>query len=106
MSETTGERGRLSSEGEPIEGGNVAELQDVSFHEARHRAETARSLAFLLAWVMAISVGVHYAATALLEAWGKSAAVESLAKIFNVWLPVISSLVSAAGTYYFTRERS
>jgi len=72
MSEATEERERRSSEGDPIEGGNVAELQDVSFHEARHRAETARGLAFLLAWVMAMSVGVHYATTAFFEAWGKS----------------------------------
>jgi hypothetical protein len=55
---------------------------------------------------LAISLGLHYATIAILEIWGKAAAVESLAKIFNMWLPVISALVSAAGTYYFTRERS
>ena len=80
MSEATEERERRASEGDPIEGGNVTELQDVSFHEARHRAETARGLAFLLAWVLAISVGVHYTAAAFLEAWGRVARLKALRK--------------------------
>jgi hypothetical protein len=54
---------------------------------------------------MAITVGVHYIATGVLTSLGKGEATESLAKIFNMWLPVISALVSAAGTYYFTREK-
>jgi len=40
-----------------------------------------------------------------LELEGRSAAVQSLSQIFNVWLPVIASLVSAAVTYYFTKEK-
>jgi len=106
MNETTEDRENRQPEGEPIEGGYVSELEDLPFHEARHRAETARRLALLLVWIMAISVGFHYVATAVLETWGNDDVAESLAKIFNMWLPVISGLVSAAGTYYFTRERS
>ena len=30
---------------QPIEAGEVGEIKDLPFHEARHRAETARSLA-------------------------------------------------------------
>ena len=105
MSEASEDTRGQQPEGEPIEGGYVGEFEDVPFHEARHRAETARRLALLLVWIMAVSVGLHYVATLALEAWGKAAAVESLSKIFNMWLPVISALVSAAGTYYFTRER-
>jgi|SRR5882724_8210750 hypothetical protein len=106
MSEASANEGNQPPDGEPIEGGYIRPFDDVPFHEARHRAETARRLAFLLVWVLAVSVGLHYAATATLEIWGKATAVESLAKIFNMWLPVISALASAAGTYYFTRERS
>lgn len=96
----------MQSESEqPIEGGYVGELTELEFHEAKHRAETARRLAFLLVWIMAITVGVHYIATGVLTSLGKGEATEGLAKIFNMWLPVISALVSAAGTYYFTREK-
>ena len=100
------EKARQDLETEPIDAGYVGALEDVPFHEARHRAETAKQLAFLLVWVMAISVGLHYIATAVLAVVGKAEVVDNLAKIFNIWLPVISSLVSAAGTYYFTRGRS
>lgn len=106
MSEEGEDRVRRELGEEAIEAGYVGELEDLPFHEARHRAETARRLAFLLVWIMAISVGLHYIATAVLAVWGKADTAESLAKIFNIWLPVISSLVSAAGTYYFTREKA
>jgi hypothetical protein len=91
---------------EPLEGGFIGQIEDLEFHEPKHRAETARRLAYLLVWILGVSVSIHYIATILLVLLGKSDATESLAKIFNVWLPVISSLVSAATTYYFTREKS
>lgn len=90
---------------EPIEGGYVGELRELEFHETKHRADTARRLAYLLVLILALSIGLHYVATIVLILFGKADATENLSKIFNVWLPVISSLVSAAATYYFTRER-
>jgi hypothetical protein len=71
MSEATEEKGKQEVEGETIEAGYVGELEDLPFHEARHRAETARRLAFLLVWILAISVGLHYIATATLGSMGK-----------------------------------
>jgi hypothetical protein len=62
-----GRHGSRIASDQPIEAGEVGELKDLPFHEARHRAETARSLA--------------------------------------MWLPVISSLLSAAAIYYFTRDK-
>jgi hypothetical protein len=89
---------------EPIEGGYVAPFEELAFDEGQHRAETARKMAFLLVWIMAISVGIHFLTTAALAAAANKEAVESLATIFSMWLPVISGLVSSAATYYFTKE--
>jgi hypothetical protein len=90
----------------PIEAGEVGELRDLAFEEKRHRAETARSLANLLVWILGCSVALHYVMTVVLVIAGKDEASKTLATIFNAWLPAISSLVSAAATYYFTREKS
>jgi hypothetical protein len=90
---------------QPIEGGEIGELKELSFHEEKHRAETARSLATWLVWILGVSVALHYLLTAILALAGKEEAIKNLSAIFNAWLPAISSLVSAAATYYFTREK-
>lgn len=92
-------------EEKPIEAGEVGELRDITFEEKKHRAETARSLAQLLVWILGGSVALHYVMTVVLVIAGKEEASKTLATIFNAWLPAISSLVSAAATYYFTREK-
>jgi hypothetical protein len=92
-------------EEKPIEAGEVGELRDLAFQETKHRAETARSLALWLVWILAGSVALHYVLTVVLLIWGKEEATKGLNSIFNAWLPAISSLVSAAATYYFTREK-
>lgn len=94
-----------AGEDQPIEAGEVRELRELAFHEAKHRAETARSLAFWLVIILGVSVGVHYVGTVALVLGGKEEATKNLNSIFNAWLPAISSLVSAAATYYFTREK-
>ncbi len=45
---------------QPIEAGEVGELKDLSFHEAQHQAETARSLAMWLVVLLVAGLGVHY----------------------------------------------
>ena len=90
---------------QPIEGGEVGELRELRFHEAKHRAETARSLAKYLVFILGGSVALHYLLTAALAFAGKEEATKNLNSIFNAWLPAISSLVSAAATYYFTKEK-
>lgn len=90
---------------QPIEGGEIGELKELSFHEAKHRAETARSLAKWLVAILGGSVALHYVLTTILAVAGKEEAIKNLSSIFNAWLPAISSLVSAAATYYFTREK-
>lgn len=95
-----------SNDSDLIDGGTIEALDELSFEEQKHRAETSRKMAFLLVWIMAISVGLHFVTTAVFSACGNSEAIEGLAKIFNMWLPVISGLVSSAATYYFTKENS
>ena len=92
-------------EDQPIEAGEVGELRDLAFHEARHRAETAKSLATLLVIILGASIALQYVLTVILAFGGKEEAIKSLNTIFNAWLPAISSLVSAAATYYFTRDK-
>ncbi len=87
-----------------LEGGFVSPLQDY-FVEEKHRADTARRLAYGLVCILGGSVFVHYGTVLALVVKGKGDAVESLSRIFNVWLPVIASLVSSTVTYYFTREK-
>jgi hypothetical protein len=89
---------------EVLEGGFVPALQDY-FVEQKHRADTARRLAYALVCLLGGTVFIHYVGVLILVLNGRGDAVESLSRIFNVWLPVISSLVGAAVTYYFTREK-
>lgn len=66
-----------------IEGGDVQEElgQEPSFHERRHRAVTARRLAFLFAWMLAVSAAVHYGVTAFFLYKDRRDAAETLAGI-------------------------
>ena len=89
---------------EAIEGGDIDELEEVSW-ETWHRAETAKSLALWLVAVLGGGLLLHYIFVLFLAFGGKEAALETLGSAFNAWLPVISSLLSAAATYYFTKER-
>lgn len=92
-----------------IEGGSIPYFEwnpsNVEFHEAEHRAHTARRLAYWLVIILGVSIVAHYFSTMILELNGKHEAAESLAKIFNSWLPVLSGLVGGATTYYFTRDK-
>jgi hypothetical protein len=37
--------------------------------------------------------------------WGSPEIADKLSRIFSMWLPVISGLVGASATYYFTKEK-
>lgn len=91
---------------EEIEAGAVEEIKDVSFRPEEHRAQTSRWLAFVILGLLAVSVAAHYTVVALLLMNGQADAAAALGRIFEVWLPIISGLTSAAVTYYFTKDRS
>ena len=68
-----------------------------------HRDKTARYIAHYLVLGFAFLIAVQYYLVAhFAPAENKLASVE---KLFNAVLPVVSGLVGAAATYYFTRER-
>src|SRR6266478_3916337 len=88
---------RITSD-EVLEGGFISPLQDY-FVEEKHRADTARRLAYALVCILGGTVLIHYVTVLILIFKGKGDAIDSLSRIFNVWLPVIASLVSGAVTY-------
>ena len=91
-------------EGEIVEGGKVEQLDEYHVDE-KHRADTARYLAYGLVAILALSIVFQYTATLILVSLGKTDALASIDKLFNILLPVLSSLVSAAITYYFTKDK-
>lgn len=88
-----------------IEGGFVDALEEPPFNEPKHRAVTAQRLAMLFAWILAGSLVVHYACFMVLALTAQKDSLEPLGRIFNVWLPALTGIVSAAATYYFSKER-
>ena len=66
---------------QPIEAGEVGEIKDLPFHEAQHRAETARSLATWLVVLLGASLAVHYLLICILAFGGKEEATKSLSSI-------------------------
>ncbi len=89
-----------------IEGGSVEEITELSFEESRHRAVTARRLAYVLVAILGGTIVIQYSLTAVLVIIGKDAGVSALDRLFNALLPVLSGLVGGAVTYYFTKEIS
>lgn len=95
-----------NDESQPIEGGLVTKAdENLSFHKEKHQADTARKLAYWLVAVLGASIAIHYGTVLVLELNGYHSAVESLEKIYNSWLPVVSGLVGGAATYYFTKSK-
>ena len=91
--------------GEIVSPGNHGNVTPIQFGpEARHRADTARFLAYALVGVLGASFLLHYTAMHIAAYYGNEGVAEKMSTLFGAWLPVISSLVSAAVTYYFTRE--
>jgi hypothetical protein len=91
---------------ETIEGGDVQQVVDLQIEERRHRAATARVLAYSLLGLLGATIAVQYGFTLWLILSGKNSDVAALDKLFNALLPILSGLVGGAVTYYFTKERS
>lgn len=66
---------------QPIEAGEVGEIKDLPFHDAQHRAETARSLATWLVVLLGAGLAVHYLLICILAFGGKEEATKSLSSI-------------------------
>lgn len=106
VSNTSEPKSPTEAEEPTIEAGLVSEAnKPLPFHKEKHQAETSQKLAFSLVVVLAVTIGIHYLTTIILELNGHHNAVESIEKIFNSWLPVIAGFVGAAVTYYFTKDK-
>jgi hypothetical protein len=96
----------MADQEDVLEGGAVQQQAEDHYPVAeRHRAETARYLAYALVGILALTVLLQYGLTVLLVWNGKADGIASLDKLFNNLLPVLSGLVGGAVTYYFTKDR-
>ena len=90
-----------------IEGGEISgEFNAYDNPIERHKATTARRIAYLLIGILGGSFVIHHVLVTVLAFNNKTAAMEVLERSFNTWLPVISGLTGAAVAYFFTRERN
>lgn len=80
--------------GPVIEGGQIGTFEDLPYDPVRHRDDTARSLAYVLVAVLSFTVFAHYGTNIWLRVTGHEQVAEGISKIFDVWLPIISSLAS------------
>ena len=72
----------------------------------KHTIEVARrSIAGWLIWVFVAVVAGQYALVTWFTFADNADGLIQIEKVFNAVLPVVSGLVGAAATYYFTRER-
>lgn len=91
--------------GETIDGGHVGELEQVPFEAEKHRAETARRIAFFLVTALVGSWLFHYSVSTVLLWNGHADVAKTLSDDFKTWLPVISGLAGGAVTFYFAKEK-
>jgi nitrate reductase NapE component len=97
----------VDDEEEMIEGGEITGVNDTGYKVdplKKHRAATARVLAYGLVAILALSVMAHYGIIVWLLVDEKTDAIDKLNGIYTTWLPVISGLAASAVTYFFTRE--
>lgn len=88
------------------DGGPPLDRSVFPFDHAKQKADTARRIAYALVSILGASILLHYVAVFLTSFQCDSAPrLEAYKAAFNAWLPVASGLVSAAVTYYFTRDR-
>jgi hypothetical protein len=92
-------------ENDVLEGGEVEPLEDYPVAE-KHKADTARYLAYSLVAVLGLSIIFQYSLTIVLVYTGKMEAIPILDKTFNILMPLLSGLVGGATTYYFTRNKT
>ncbi len=91
--------------GEVIDGGHIGELEPVPFEPERHRAETARRIAFFLVAALVGTWLLHYGVSVALLWSGHADVAKGLSDDFKTWLPVISGLAGGAVTFSFAKEK-
>lgn len=90
-----------------IEGGNVLSdpQREPRFDVNQHRALTAEKLAKWFTAILAGGLLLHYLCMMILVFAGLKEQVEAFGQVFHGWFPAMTSIVSAAATFYFAKER-
>lgn len=92
-------------EDELIDGGKVMLSPNQISWKDHHESETAKTLTLVLVSTLVGSLIIHYVAVTILMLNDKKEAVDVLTDVFDKWLPVISSFVGGAVTFYLTRRK-
>jgi hypothetical protein len=107
MSEQNRAAGVLD-ESESVAGDAIPVIYDPHEHvrvpPAQDPSAQRAIIARILITMMALGLLIHYGAVITFEWIGKHESIKSLETILNAWLPILSGLVGAAVTYYFTHE--
>lgn len=88
-----------------IEGGTITLSPEPLSWKEKHETETAKVLTYALVGILAGSLLLHYSAVTVLMLNDQKDAVDVLTNVFDKWLPVISSFVGGAVTFYLTRRK-
>lgn len=74
------------------------------FSPEEHRAKTTKLLMVLSFTALCLLFAAHFTAILIL-AHDKPNAVDEITRVFGTWVPIFSTLVGSAATFYFTKER-
>jgi hypothetical protein len=96
----------------PEKGGSVVKAkterltgEEIFTGERDERLDPLRArITILLTSLMALALLLHAALT-FWASYGSPDAAKNIAAVFNIWVPVISGLVSSAVTWFFTRQK-
>jgi hypothetical protein len=89
-----------------VVGGDVVEGNQELQTQPTYHDVTARRLAVGFMWIFAIGSLVHYLSTLYIASQSASVdSVKALAEVYNLWLPVVASFVSATAGYYFAKSK-
>jgi hypothetical protein len=66
---------------------------------------SAEKLAKWFTLILAGGLILHYACLMVIAFWGQKEQIEVFGQVFHGWFPAMTSIVSAAATFYFAKER-
>jgi len=79
--------------------------EQIFIAERDERLDPLRArITIILAVLMALALLLHTGLT-FWASYGTPDAAKNIAAVFNIWVPVISGLVSSAVTWFFTRQK-
>lgn len=96
---------QATNDDDVIEGGAITLSPERVSWKEKHETETAKVLTYALVGILAGSLLLHYSAVTVLMLNDQKDAVDVLINVFDKWLPVISSFVGGAVTFYLTRRK-